>query len=63
MHSSCHRGFSVVEGEGAGQIETLTHLKASFLMVSVSRVLSGGHIYKLEHMRLHRNIQKGRGRR
>lgn len=63
MHSSCDRGFSMVEREGTQQIETLTHLKAGFLMVSVSRILPEFHISKLEHMQFHRNIQKKGERR
>lgn len=60
MQSSCDRGFLMAEGEGTWQIDTLTHLKASFLMVSVTRGLAEFHLYKLEHMQRHRNIQKGR---
>lgn len=60
MHSSCHRGFSTMEGEGTRKIETLTHLKASFLMVSVSRILSDVHIYKLKHMQISQEHSKGK---
>lgn len=61
MHSSCHCGFSLDGGGGRSEENRDCHIQRQDLpMVRLSCILSDVHIYKLEYMWFHRNVQKGR---